>query len=117
MSNKNSFFLQNISERILKVRQAKGYTIEKMKEETGFSDASVKNYEKGRRFSPGEYLFTLVHDLKVNPLYLFFGQEPIFYEGDLALDADKEIHRFKKLIEYQDKEIEELKKRIRDLES
>jgi transcriptional regulator with XRE-family HTH domain len=73
--------LKDIGQRLRFVREQLGFTLVKMKEETGISKSYISDFERGKKIPASKYLFQLAEAFKVNLNYIFTGTgDPVISE-------------------------------------
>lgn len=79
---KNDFPKKVIGQRLRKVRDLLGLTLELMRLETGISKSYISDFERGKKTPSSKYLFHLSHKFNVSLDYVFKGK------GDPIVSAD-----------------------------
>lgn len=73
--------------KIKEIRENLKLNQKELAEKTGITQAAISRYEKNERTPESDFLFTLIKNLDINPMWLFLDQKPMVLEFNLFLTA------------------------------
>ncbi|MCX6582810.1 MAG: helix-turn-helix transcriptional regulator [Candidatus Aminicenantes bacterium] len=92
---------QDIGRRLKSIRDALGYTLDRVYKETGISRSYISEFERGRKLATSKYLKFLIDTHNVNLNFVFTGKGEMFISHQ---DRQPELYDFGKF----DEEIKDL---------
>lgn len=92
---------QEIGRRLKSIRDALGYTLDRVYKETGISRSYISEFERGRKLATSKYLKFLVDTHNVNLNFIFTGKGEMFISNQ---ERQPELYEFGKF----DSEIKDL---------
>lgn len=92
---------QDIGRRLKSIRDAIGYTLDRVYKETGISRSYISEFERGRKLATSKYLKFLIESHNVNLNFVFSGKGEMFISHQ---ERQPELYDFGKF----DSEIKDL---------
>jgi transcriptional regulator with XRE-family HTH domain len=86
--------LDEVGERVKSIRKSMDLTLRSLGDNIGMAASYISEIEKGKTKPGFEFIYKLSRLYKVNPLYLLYGEEPVYLEEEGAGQAEKPSYNF-----------------------